>query len=460
MKGRVTSGFERLLARARGLAAAGRAEEAKSAYLEALRQDPASGPALGELAALAYESDNRSAARTLYKQMVQCHPRNATGWINLGTILFEDGELFAARSALEAALRIDDTSLEAHRSLAQVLAALDETDEAEAHWRLSFPGQGIAEQRYRGKEPGTRVLILASVKGGNIPAKHIFDGRTYKATVLYVEYYKPALPLPRHDLMFNVIGDADLCRDALVIAGRITARSDAPLINPPAEVLKTGRAENAARIGALAGVRAPRVRLMPKDELNGMSFPLLLRAPGFHTGQHFVKVEQQEDVAAACAGLPCDEVLAIEYLDARGADAKARKYRVMFIGGALYPLHLAVSSDWKVHYFTADMGIEEAHRREEQRFLDDMDRALGAKVMDALARIAAELGLDYGGIDFAVGQDGALLFFEANATMVIVPPSADAKWDYRRAAIARALEAARELPRAKISAASSLAMCG
>jgi tetratricopeptide (TPR) repeat protein len=460
MSGRVTSGFERLLTRARGLVAAGRVEEAKAAYLEALRQEPASGLALSELAALAYGNDNRAAARTLYKQMVQCHPKNATGWINLGTILFEDGELFAARSALEAALRIDDTSLEAHRSLAQVLAALDETDAAEAHWRLSFPGQGAAEQRYRGKEPGTRVLILASVKGGNIPAKHIFDGRTYKATVLYVEYYKPTLPLPRHDLVFNVIGDADLCRDALIIADRIVTCSDAAVINPPAEVLKTGRAENAARMGALTGVRAPRMSLMGKCDVKDMTLPLLLRAPGFHTGQHFVKVERQEDVAPALSSLPGDDILAIEYLDARGADGKARKYRVMFIGGALYPLHLAVSSDWKVHYFTADMGIEEDHRREEERFLEDMGQALGPKAMDTLTRIAAKLGLDYGGIDFAVGQDGELLFFEANATMVIVPPPADAKWDYRRAAIARALDAARQLPLAKIRAASSLAMCG
>ena len=79
--------------------------------------------------------------------------------------------------------------------------------------------------------------------------------------------------------------------------------------------------------------------------------------------------------------LPGDDVLAIEYLDARGADGKARKYRVMFIGGALYPLHLAVSSDWKVHYFTADMGSEDDHRREEEIFLNDMQAALGPKAM-------------------------------------------------------------------------------
>lgn len=451
---------EALLARARALAAAGRGEDAKTAYVEVLRQDPAHPAALSELAQLAYESDNRSAARTLYKQMVLCHPKDATGWINLGTMLFEDGELFAARSALEAALAIDQKSKEAHRSLAQVLAAAGETAKAERHWRLSFSGQGAAEQRYRGPEPATRVLLLISVKGGNIPARHIFDGRTYKVTVLYAEYYDPALPLPPHDLVFNAIGDADLCHDALIIAERIVARSGTPVIDHPSAVLKTKRAANAARVGELPDVRAPRMALRRKSELDGLSFPLLLRAPGFHTGQHFVKLDRAQDVAAALTELPGDEVLAIEYLDARGSDGKSRKYRVMFIGGALYPLHLAISSDWKVHYFTADMGLDEDHRREEQCFLDDMEQALGAKAMAALTRIAAHLGLDYGGIDFAVGQDGALIFFEANTTMVIVPPSADAKWDYRRAAITRALDAARALPLAKLRCPRPLAMCG
>ena len=450
---------ETLLARARALAAAGQGEDAKTAYVEVLRREPAHPAALSELAQLAYESDNRSAARTLYKQMVVCHPKDATGWINLGTMLFEDGELFAAHSALEAALAIDPESKEAHRSLAQVLAAQGETATAERHWRLSFSGQGIALQRYRGPEPATRVLLLVSVKGGNIPARHIFDGRTYKVTVLYVEYYDPALPLPAHDLVFNAIGDADLCEAALLTAEQIVARTDAPVIDHPSAVCRTGRVANAAEMRALPDVRAPRIALKRKNELKGLSFPLLLRAPGFHTGQHFVKLDRAEDVPAALAELPGDEVLAIEYLDARGADGKSRKYRVMFIGGALYPLHLAISSDWKVHYFTADMAIEEAHRQEEQRFLENMEQALGSRAMAALTRIAAHLDLDYGGIDFAVSADGALIFFEANTTMVIVPPPADAKWDYRRAAIARALDAARALPHTKLRGAS-LAMCG
>jgi glutathione synthase/RimK-type ligase-like ATP-grasp enzyme len=63
--------------------------------------------------------------------------------------------------------------------------------------------------------------------------------------------------------------------------------------------------------------------------------------------------------------------------------------------------------------------------------------------MAALARIAALLGLDYAGIDFALRDDGAVLLFECNANMAIVPPNADPMWDYRRPAIGRAIEAAR-----------------
>jgi hypothetical protein len=438
------------LARARALSAAGRTDDAKTAYLEILKQAPSDPLALSELAVLAYESNNRSAARTLYKQMVLRHPKSPTGWINLGTILLEDGELTAAQSALEAALAIEPNSPGANRSLAQLFTARGKTARAERHWRSSFAGQAIVEQRYLGPEPATEVLVLVSIKGGNIPMRPIFDSRSYKTTVLYVEYYVPALPLPPHALIFNAIGDADLCQDALVIAGRIVATSRAPLINPPKRVLKTGRLANATRLGRLAGVQAPSMRIMRKEKASELTFPVLLRTPGFHTGQHFLKVEQAADAAAALAELPGEEVLAIEYLDARGEDGCVRKYRVMLIGGQIYPLHLAISSDWKVHYFTADMALSEDHRREEGLFLDHMEAHLGPKAVAALKRIAQLLDLDYGGIDFALAADGTVLLFEANATMVIVPPPMDHKWDYRRPAIDRALEAAKALLRAKI----------
>ena len=86
----------------------------------------------------------------------------------------------------------------------------------------------------------------------------------------------------------------------------------------------------------------------------------------------------------------------IEYLDARGKDGNARKYRVMMIGDHIYPLHLAISQKWKVHYFTSDMADKPDHRLEEQRFLGDMPAVLGDKAIAALERIKVALDLDYG----------------------------------------------------------------
>src|ERR1019366_2384440 len=174
---------------------------------------------------------------------------------------------------------------------------------------------------------------------------------------------------------------------------------------------------------------------------HGFSFPLLLRSPGYHTGRNFVLVEAADDLSAAAAGLPGDQLLAIEYLDARGTDGNARKYRVMMIAGRLYPLHLAISGNWKVHYFTSDMADKPHHRLEEAAFLGDMRATLGDKAFAALERIRDALGLDYAGVDFGIGPDGDLLLFEANATMVIAVPSADERWAYRRAAIDRILSA-------------------
>jgi hypothetical protein len=95
-----------------------------------------------------------------------------------------------------------------------------------------------------------------------------------------------------------------------------------------------------------------------------------------------------------------------------------------------------------VHYFTSAMADEAAYRAEERRFLENMAQVLGATAMTALQQICATLGLEYAGIDFALGVDGAVLLFEANATMVVFPPGPDPIWDYRRQAITDILDAA------------------
>ena len=451
---------EPALDRARGFAAIGEDEAAKQAYVDVLRLDPTQFSALNELGALAQAGGYHSAARTAYAQAVLCHPRNPIGRVNLANLLLEDGDLSGARMHYQAALAVDPDFPEAHQGLARVLTELaDET--ADAHWQKGFAGHAIVTRPRRALEHRVPLLLLVAARGGNVPTRHWIDERRFAVTAIYADYYEPVHPLPPHALVVNAVGDADLCGVALARAEEILARSTAPVINPPALVRATGRADNARRLAAIPGVIAPRITTLPRATIlaaDGLRFPLLVRPPGFHTGQHFLYVEDRDALAKAVTVLPGDELLAIEYLDARGPDGMARKYRVMFIDGVAYPLHLAIAADWKVHYFTAAMATNVAYRDEERRFLDNMPAVLGERAMTALAGISATLGLDYAGADFALAPDGSVLLFEANATMVVYPPEPEPIWDYRRRAIADVLGAAKQMLLRRVTGRSGLCL--
>ncbi|MGH7715208.1 MAG: hypothetical protein ACREML_04335, partial [Vulcanimicrobiaceae bacterium] len=293
---------------------------------------------------------------------------------------------------------------------------------------------------------------------GNIPTKSFFDDRIFAIASLIVGFYDGATELPPHDLVFNAIGDADRCALELTAANTLLERTSASVINPPSNVLVTGRVANGERLGALPDVIAPRFAIFPRWllertqpeaalEASGFGWPLLLRAPGFHTGQHFLKVEDPRNVASALASLPGNAVIAIAFLDTRSADGMFRKYRIITVDGAIYPLHLAVSNDWKVHYFSAGMADNPEHRAEEAAFLEDPRAAVGPRAYAALEQIVAALGLDYGGADFSLDSEGRVVLFEANATMIVPPPPPEPIWDYRRKPVARIISAVQTMLR-------------
>ena len=298
-----------LLAEARRLAAACEDAAAKETYLQILRRDPGQFDALNELGTLAYESGHRSAARTAYEQAVRCHPGNPIARVNLGNLLIEAGEFEVARGEYASALAIDPDLAAAHQGLARALTELGKDAAAAPHFAKGFAGRAVVTRRRRGASPSLPVLLLVSAKGGNIPTEHWLDPRRFAITAVYAEFFDPAQPLPPHDILFNAIGDADRCVEALAHAKAIAARSTAPVINSPTAVLATGRAATARRLANIPGLVVPAVESLSRPALlatTHFGFPLLLRAPGFHTGRHFVKVERREALAAALAGLPGD----------------------------------------------------------------------------------------------------------------------------------------------------------
>jgi hypothetical protein len=431
-------------------------EEAKRDYLELLRRKPTDFGALNDFGTLVLKAGYKEAARSLFSEAVRHHPNNPNGHVNLANLLFLVGEQEQARFHFEAALRADPDHVHAHRGMGNLLAEIGDHAGARRHRDKGFKDHFLTVLPHRGDGPGVSVLLLISATGGNIPTSSILDDRHFRTTVLVTEYDDPNVPLPRHDLVFNGIGDADLCAEGLEAACSVLARTDRPVINHPRAVLNSGRGANAERLRGLPNVVAPRMATLPRRLLastegaasvtsKGFTFPFLVRAPGFHTGRYFVRVESREDLVAAATDFPGDDLCLIEQLDARDGDGFFRKCRVMIIDRKIYPLHLAISRNWKVHYFRADMAASEDNRAKDAAFLDDMANVVGPRGMAALERINATLDLDYCGIDFAVNASGDILLFEANATMVMVPLASDRKWDYRRPAFDKVFAAVRTM---------------
>jgi len=73
----------------------------------------------------------------------------------------------------------------------------------------------------------------------------------------------------------------------------------------------------------------------------------------------------------------------------------------------------ARKSDERVAFYLANAHLLE----EEQRVVNAPEAELGLQAIRALQAIRERIPLDVFGIDFDVGGDGELVFYEANATM-------------------------------------------
>jgi hypothetical protein len=449
------------LERAMLLTHLGRSLEARSDHLRILEIDETHLTNLLELGRLLVNTGQSNAARVVYAKAVEHHPGDLVALINYGSSILALDDPAGAREQYEAALRIDPNLPEAHGGMYYALHRLGERDAAELHRQKAFGSKNLFQSPYRGDAPPIPILLLVSSTGGNTPIEKLLDETVFQTYFVVADFFNARTPLPEHQLIFNGICDVEVASQALYAAEALLARSSATVLNKPAAVLATSRCENALRMANLPNVRTAKTILYPYALLagddgpamlasDGFQFPLLLRVPGFHMGDHFIEVSEPSALAAQVAtlpgaGLPDANLLAIEYLDARGSDGCARKYRAIFVDGQIYPLHLAISPNWKIHYFSADMADRPDHREEEAIFLGDMPSFLGERAMAGLEAIRDTLGLDYGGIDFGLSPQGDILLFETNAAMVVQQPDPDARWDYRRAAVERIHSAVRAM---------------
>lgn len=429
--------------------------EAADAFERANRLMPERAPVLVALATVNAEIGRLKQAEDWLLRAVACDPKCTEAYANLSSVYVRQGRFDLAETACRNALALSPGLVVAHQNLAGILAR-SSSQQARAHRDAAYRRQQIFIEA--AAHPYRTVLVLCVADAANVPLRDLLPRERCTLIKWFVEYAPPGqeAALPPYDFVFNAIGEAEFASASAPRVQRFLAQCRRPLLNHPARVARTGRGDMQVLFGGLADVVVPRVlRVSPGQDVpqamrgSGLAPPVILRPIGSHGGEGARRIDGWAELEAC--GAHHDGLYVTEFVDCRGADGLYRKYRVIFVDRVPYAYHLAVSPRWLVHYWTAGMEDNAAHRAEEKRFLANPGAAIGLPAWQALAAIGARLDLDYGGIDFAVLSDGRLLLFEANATMLIHTED-EAMFAYKNPAVQRIRDAFDAVVNARLAA--------
>jgi glutathione synthase/RimK-type ligase-like ATP-grasp enzyme len=263
---------------------------------------------------------------------------------------------------------------------------------------------------------------------GNLPLlEFLGDERIAVATLRLGGLRDSKIRIGEFDLIFNGICDADSNSRSLKMAEGLTGKLSLPVVNEPRRIRETRRDRIAELLEGIEGIRVPRtIRIAPrsKGELlerirSAGIFPALVREAGTHGGSGMLLVERETPPDRLDRfAFDGRDYYVTEFVDFRDEEGLYRKYRVVFIEGERFWRHGIVSTRWKIHVSGRKelMDASAELREEEERLLRE-----GMPELDErFSEIAARVGLEYFGIDFALTPEGEILLFELNACMNVM----------------------------------------
>lgn len=284
--------------------------------------------------------------------------------------------------------------------------------------------------------PRLRVLALAAATelGGNTPIEFLLEDAEIELFTLYVVPGMPLpQPLPPHDIAIVVAPDSECVRDTLSEIEQLVRTWPKPVLNLPQNIAPLDRDSLHVLLKSAPGIYIPTTARLSRKSLSDMAhdsgllrdriqdgaYPLIVRPIDCHAGRGLAKLEAASDIDAYLALRPESDFFISPYVDYQGADGLCRKYRIAFIDRLPYACHMAISDQWKIWYYNADMTDCAAHRAEEAQFMANFDNDFAKRHSVALAETARRIDLEYFGIDCAETKDGELLIFEADNAMIV-----------------------------------------
>lgn len=373
----------------------------------------------------------------------------------LGEIQILQGDMPTARRTLEAADRAlqDRPNL---RLLADLHRCARSEGDRQAVLALRERGAAIRPVYAAPAKPGQglEILVFNSMQFDNLASdrKLHFNGN-YPAQILQVldeEFHFSSIfaefpgsraavtKLPKPDLIINNLANGEqLLADGTLEA--VSAFADSfkvPVINHPSQVVHTTRDRSAELIADVPGVIVPKTRRFLKEDKDRetlaaeiedvFAYPLITRTTFSQEGMGMTRIDSHKALLDVLQdGVP-REFLVTEFVDSRGTAQFYRKIRIAIIGDEMIVFRADYDTDWNVHGRTSETRVRfyrdhPEFMAAEDRICRDPERELGLPAMQALRAMREHIPLEIFGIDFDIAPDGRVVFYEANATMNLLP---------------------------------------
>ena len=436
----------------------GRIDDALPALAEAVRRGPDQPHLRLALGDALFARGEYGRGKAELRQSTALDPAQPVAWAKLGDMEQFTGDPLTALRCYRCAAALDENNAELAALLGNALLAVGDAagqgelarsmtlSWASASWATaSWTSASWTSASWTASKPrtsGLRVGILAAPGGANTPTGFIVDHTRFAVSPIFMldGFDYPVSRLASgYDVLFNAVSDPDAAPQALVLATRLAAEIGRPVANAPAAIPGTVRERMAERLTGIPGLHVPRTARCSRAELAARGAPLavrdgpvLVRPAGSHGGRNLVVARTAEEVQQAAAALPDADVFVTEFVDFRSEGGLYRKLRIVFAGGQPFPVHLAIGEHWLSHYYRTGMAERPDWRAEEAAFLSAPKSYLGPDICRALEEVQTRVGLDYFGIDGAIGRDGKLIVFECNAAMLVRHADRPAMFDYKR----------------------------
>ncbi len=341
------------------------------------------------------------------------------------------------RAWRECRLRLEQATADpalrhqAHRLLWDVCQFLRDRETAVWHLHQAIAEHTLFTRPHLAQRPPLRSVLALAAPGdyqSNLPLDHLFDETTLLHT-LWIDdadavLRNPAAAIPADlkqvDCVFIAIAE-DARHNAVLRAADALGRAiGRPIVNHGERIAALSRAGTAHLLGELPDTVVPSHHLVPNGEAPPIGYPVIIRPLGSHAGERLHRIGGHDELQDYYHRNKAVELFTVApFIDYRSGDGLWRKYRVVFVDGVAYPLHLAIHDDWAVWYYNAQMQACSRKQAEERRFLDDIASAMPPRCLTALGHIARRVGLDYFGLDCSVAPDGRLLVFEVETGMIV-----------------------------------------